>query len=108
MLTCIPSDGCGKISAELMLDAWAALKKRSEALEDNMPSAIQFRLGGYKGVLVMDPYMAGKFMSVRYFPALHQLICHPSMLRPSQNKFDGGQQLELEICSAAFEQHKPG
>ena len=67
MLTYICSDGCGKISAELMLDAWAALKKRSEALEDNMPSAIQFRLGGYKGVLVMDPYMEGKFMSVPQF-----------------------------------------
>lgn len=45
-----------------MLRVWAVLKNRTEALEDHLPSAIQFRLGGYKGVLVMDPYMEGEFM----------------------------------------------
>jgi RNA-dependent RNA polymerase len=50
-----------------------------------MPSGIQFRLGGAKGVVVLDPTLDGK------------VIC----LRPSQTKFDGLDNLTFDIQSTS-------
>jgi RNA-dependent RNA polymerase len=46
-----------------------------------MPSCLQFRLGGAKGVVVQDPTLDGK------------VIC----LRPSQTKFDGLDNLTFDV-----------
>jgi RNA-dependent RNA polymerase len=50
-----------------------------------MPSCLQFRLGGSKGVVVQDPTLDGK------------VIC----LRPSQTKFDGLDNLTFDVQSTS-------
>ena len=50
-----------------------------------MPSCVQFRLGGAKGVVVQDPTLDGK------------VIC----LRPSQTKFDGLDNLTFDVQSTS-------
>ena len=50
-----------------------------------MPSCLQFRLGGSKGVVVQDPTLEGK------------VIC----LRPSQIKFDGLDNLTFDVQSTS-------
>jgi len=70
------SNGCGKISRALCQQIAEVLDLKS------IPSAVQFRLGGYKGVLCMSPYVREKQIQVR----------------PSQRKFDSLHR-ELEVIS---------
>lgn len=55
------TDGVGKISLALAKEVWSALHKGMEP-EGFMPSAFQFRLGGFKGVLLVDSELEGKVM----------------------------------------------
>ena len=81
------TDGCGTISPELSRVVWAKLKRVKNRYSNlcATPSCIQFRLGGAKGVVVQDPTLDGK------------VIC----LRPSQIKFDGLDNLTLDIQSTS-------
>jgi len=72
------SDGCGKISQALCQQIAEVLDLKS------VPSAVQFRLGGYEGVLCMSPNVRGKQIQVR----------------PSQRKFDSPH-TELEVIRAS-------
>ena len=81
------TDGCGTISPELGRAVWTKLRKvkaRYSKLRA-MPSCIQFRLGGAKGVVVQDPTLDGK------------VIC----LRPSQTKFNGLDNLTFDVQSTS-------
>lgn len=69
------SDGVGKVSALA-----AALIQGGLAIQGATPSCFQFRLGGCKGVLVVDPTLSGTTVQIR----------------PSQYKFESKSQ-ELEI-----------
>jgi RNA-dependent RNA polymerase len=74
------TDGVGKISTfvaqMIVTDLYA-----NSGFHD-LPSAFQFRMGGYKGILVLDPMLKGD-RKIR--------------VRPSQNKFPGSGINELEI-----------
>ncbi|KAF4572424.1 hypothetical protein EYR36_006929 [Pleurotus pulmonarius] len=81
------TDGCGTISPALCRAAWRESQKGRRRLSNlrNIPSALQFRLGGGKGVLVQDPKLTGR------------VVC----LRPSQIKFDGTMRsLDISTTSA--------
>ena len=81
------TDGCGTISPELIGAAWKKLKKTKARYSKLRvkPSSMQFRLGGAKGVVVVDPTLEGK------------VIC----LRPSQIKFDGLDNLTFDVQSTS-------
>lgn len=72
------SDGVGTISAELMKEVADALDLCS------VPSALQIRFGGVKGVVALDPMLAGRRMCTR----------------PSMEKFESTART-LEVCSLA-------
>ena len=74
----IQFDGCGKISRALCQQIAEVIDLKS------IPSAVQFRLGGYKGVLCMSPRVREKQIQVR----------------PSQRKFDSSH-TELEVIRAS-------
>nr|CAG8522922.1 6936_t:CDS:2 [Entrophospora candida] len=74
------SDGVGKISPALS-------KKIAETLElKTIPSAFQFRLGGFKGVLCQSRYLMGSQIHVR----------------PSQNKFESVHKVLEVIRGSCF------
>ncbi|KAJ3553914.1 hypothetical protein NM688_g3370 [Phlebia brevispora] len=86
------TDGVGTISPALLQDIWDELLqsgfyKRFRTLE--CPSALQFRLGGAKGVLMKDHRLAGR------------AVC----LRPSQMKFQAPHSRQIEVVSIFY---KPG
>lgn len=60
------TDGVGKISLALTKKVWAALNHGMEPI-GVIPSALQFRLGGYKGVLAVDSTLEGEKMWVHCF-----------------------------------------
>ncbi|KAJ6501486.1 RdRP-domain-containing protein [Mycena vitilis] len=64
------TDGCSPISVDLTKDVWKSL--RASQRGHRAPSALQFRCGGAKGVLVQDPRL----------PV--ETLC----FRPSQTKFE--------------------
>ncbi|KAG6333288.1 hypothetical protein ID866_5806 [Astraeus odoratus] len=69
----VMTDGCSPISTGLMRAIWKAyLGSKKQTKNKKHPSALQFRLGGSKGMVVEDPTLDGK------------VVC----LRPSQIKFD--------------------
>ncbi|KAG9298243.1 hypothetical protein G9A89_002731 [Geosiphon pyriformis] len=72
------SDGIGKISPNLSRQIAEKMKLKAT------PSAVQFRLGGYKGVLCMSRYLRENQIQVR----------------PSQNKFDSSHCI-LEIIKGS-------
>jgi len=72
------SDGCGKISPALCQEIAEVLELK------RTPSAVQFRLGGCKGVLCRSPSVRGKQIQ----------------LRPSQSKFNS-MHTELEVIKAS-------
>lgn len=82
------TDGCGTISQELSKDVWSSLRrpKGRHFQTVDAPSAYQFRLGGAKGMLVVDPTLTGKVIR----------------LRPSQIKFDAPNRLDLDVQSTSL------
>ncbi|KAJ1973672.1 hypothetical protein H4R35_003995 [Dimargaris xerosporica] len=67
------SDGVGLISPTLMAEVVQAMSLAT------MPSAVQFRLGGYKGVLTLAPWLKGPTqlmlrVSQRKFRSCHQML----------------------------------
>ncbi|KAG8710842.1 hypothetical protein FRC08_016639, partial [Ceratobasidium sp. 394] len=90
------SDGCGTISRELLEEVWRArnqnmphTRRRQRHKTEPTPCVLQIRIGGYKGVVRLDPKFTGRKLG----------------LRPSMEKFDAPGELSLEIAQA-FE--RPG
>ncbi|KAK0238673.1 RdRP-domain-containing protein [Armillaria nabsnona] len=93
MITCVPdrtagsgvnalfTDGCSTISRDLITIVKEKILRRARL----PPSAIQFRLGGAKGVLFMDPTLTGKRLTIR----------------PSQAKFDSENIRSLDITTTS-------
>ncbi len=75
------TDGCSTISRDLMIVVKEKILRRAEAV----PSALQFRLGGAKGILVLDPNLTGKTLT----------------LRPSQIKFDSENMRSLDVITTS-------
>ncbi|KAK0188760.1 RdRP-domain-containing protein [Armillaria mellea] len=75
------TDGCSTIARDLMIAVKDKILRRTEAV----PSALQFRLGGAKGVLVLDPNLTGKTLT----------------LRPSQIKFDSENMQSLDVITTS-------
>ncbi|KAN0061184.1 hypothetical protein ACQY0O_006919 [Thecaphora frezii] len=88
------TDGVGQISPELMEMVWSAycrLKmlsngRQPKASVSNLPSAIQIRIGGAKGVLCVNPCLAG--------PQLK--------LRPSMIKFEASHHNDIEVTTSSL------
>ncbi|KAF0547877.1 RdRP-domain-containing protein [Gigaspora margarita] len=76
------SDGCGNISPDLA--NLAAKHYWGTQHDDEIPSVFQFRFGGYKGVVSVNPVLEGN------------VIC----IRPSQIKFEAPISTNLEIVKA--------
>ncbi|CAG8493686.1 4830_t:CDS:10 [Dentiscutata heterogama] len=76
------SDGCGNISPGLA--KLAAKHYWGTQQDDEIPSVFQFRFGGYKGVVSVNPDLHGN------------VIC----IRPSQVKFEAPISMNLEIVKA--------
>ncbi|KAK0238675.1 RdRP-domain-containing protein [Armillaria nabsnona] len=75
------TDGCSTISRELITIVKEKVIRRARFA----PSALQFRLGGAKGVLFMDPTLTGKRLTIR----------------PSQTKFDSENIRSLDITTTS-------
>ncbi|KAI6116669.1 RNA dependent RNA polymerase-domain-containing protein, partial [Pisolithus croceorrhizus] len=88
------TDGVGTISQSLATLIWQTLRESDSDNAANVvqPSAYQIRFLGYKGMVVVDPFLEGIHMR----------------LRPSMRKFDvqGRDYAEIEIASA-FGKPKP-
>ncbi|KAI6161987.1 RdRP-domain-containing protein [Pisolithus thermaeus] len=78
----VMTDGCSPISTDLLRDIWKGYS-RTKKYNSNYtrPCAMQFRLGGAKGMVVEDPTLVGK------------VVC----LRPSQTKFDAPEHRTFDI-----------
>ncbi|KAF8213688.1 RNA dependent RNA polymerase-domain-containing protein [Mycena galopus ATCC 62051] len=77
------TDGCSSISVALAKQVWKAL--RASQRIPRSPSALQFRCGGAKGVLVQNPDLPGKTL----------------FFRPSQTKFEAGNIRTLDIAATS-------
>ncbi|PBK99203.1 RdRP-domain-containing protein [Armillaria gallica] len=75
------TDGCSTISRDLITIVKEKVLRRARL----PPSAIQFRLGGAKGVLFVDPLLTGKMLT----------------LRESQKKFDSEYMRNLDITTTS-------
>ncbi|SJL03501.1 uncharacterized protein ARMOST_06857 [Armillaria ostoyae] len=75
------TDGCSTISRKLI----TIVKEKVLRHARLPPSAIQFRLGGAKGVLFVDPTLTGKRLTIR----------------PSQTKFDSENIRSLDITTTS-------
>ncbi|KAK0497236.1 RdRP-domain-containing protein, partial [Armillaria luteobubalina] len=75
------TDGCSTISHELITVVKEKVVRRAKFV----PSALQFRLGGAKGVLFMDPSLTGKTLTIR----------------PSQTKFDSENIRSLDVTTTS-------
>ncbi|KAF3941467.1 hypothetical protein ABW19_dt0209484 [Dactylella cylindrospora] len=83
------TDGCGTISQSA---AQLIASELRLSREEPVPSAFQFRLGGCKGVLAVDPKLKKGESDFASFQ-----VC----IRPSQQKFDAAHNiLEIIRCSA--------
>lgn len=89
------TDGVGQISKSLLDEIWHALcetrgMRREWRLSQQdprrIPSAIQFRCGGAKGVLCLNPTLKGKKM----------------IMRESMIKFSAPKHRELEVAAHSF------
>ena len=89
------TDGVGEISRPLLNDIWRELctvknmRREWQLSQENparIPSAIQFRCGGAKGVLCLNPRLKGKVMKVR-----HSMI-----------KFSAPKHRDLEVAATSF------
>jgi RNA-dependent RNA polymerase len=84
------TDGVGEISPLLAREAFMEYQKngsRKKRTRLNIPSAFQMRLGGSKGVLVVNHELPGRVIR----------------LRKSQIKYDAPDSLEL--CKSLIVQH---
>ncbi|EJT98377.1 RdRP-domain-containing protein [Dacryopinax primogenitus] len=87
------TDGVGGMSLELLEGTWKRLVENRPHLRtkiDFPATVFQFRLGGNKGLLSLNPLLPGLVMQVR----------------PSMNKFDAPDSLGLEIAKS-FERPRP-
>ncbi|KAG7444334.1 RdRP-domain-containing protein [Guyanagaster necrorhizus] len=75
------TDGCSTISHELITIVKEKVLRRAKF----GPSALQFRLGGAKGVLFMDPALTGQMLTIR----------------PSQTKFDSENIRSLDVTTTS-------
>ncbi len=75
------TDGCSTISRKLI----TIVNEKVVRGAGLVPSALQFRLGGAKGVLFMDPTLRGKRLTIR----------------PSQKKFDSENIRSLDITTTS-------
>ncbi|EPQ61109.1 RdRP-domain-containing protein [Gloeophyllum trabeum ATCC 11539] len=85
--TCF-TDGCGTISTESLREVWTHMRRsqgKLSGLPKPPPSCLQFRHGGYKGVLVEDNRLEGK------------VVC----FRPSQRKFNAPAGGTLDITATS-------
>ncbi len=89
------TDGVGQISRQLLNDIWRELctvknmRREWQLSQENparIPSAIQFRCGGAKGVLCLNPNLTGKKMVVR----------------ESMIKFSAPEHRDLEVATTSF------
>ncbi|QRW07361.1 RNA-dependent RNA polymerase [Ceratobasidium sp. AG-Ba] len=85
------SDGCGTISpllAEKVWKAWVGrmpeTRRRLRHQDEPIPAAFQFRMGGCKGMVRIDPKLEG------------EQLC----IRPSMTKFEAPGELGFEIARA--------
>lgn len=79
------TDGVGTVSPDLLGEIWQSLlKSRNASTPGVPPSAYQIRFGGCKGMVVVDPRLKGR------------KIC----IRPSMNKFDAPDSLDIEIAGS--------
>ncbi|KAG8753682.1 hypothetical protein FRC12_011463 [Ceratobasidium sp. 428] len=83
------SDGCGTISRELAKEVWEGMneklpesRRRERHEHEPIPSVFQIRIGGYKGMVRLDPRLTGRKLG----------------LRPSMDKFEAPNDLSLEIA----------
>lgn len=83
------TDGVGTMSSDLAKATWVALCEGKRDPGSVVPSAVQFRYKGMKGVLSIDHTLPGK------------MLCY----RPSMFKFAAPESNTLEIAKAF---HKPG
>jgi RNA-dependent RNA polymerase len=72
------------ISTELAREIWKCMPSNRKRRVKSVPSAFQFRLGGLKGVVVVNSDLQGK------------QLCY----RDSMDKFDAPDHLEFEVCKA--------
>ncbi|KAF7367387.1 RdRP-domain-containing protein [Mycena sanguinolenta] len=77
------TDGCSSISVALARQVWKAL--RASQRIPRPPSALQFRCGGAKGVLVQNPNLSEKTL----------------FFRPSQTKFEAADLRTLDIAATS-------
>ncbi|KAI6134190.1 RdRP-domain-containing protein [Pisolithus croceorrhizus] len=78
----VMTDGCSPISTDLLRDIWKGYSRTKKYGSNyTRPCAMQFRLGGAKGMVVEDPTLVGK------------VVC----LRPSQTKFDAPEHRTFDI-----------
>ncbi|KZV93847.1 RdRP-domain-containing protein [Exidia glandulosa HHB12029] len=78
------SDGCAPCSPQLAADIDAVLMHGKIRDEDqHAPRAYQMRIGGSKGMIYVDPRLDGR------------VLC----LRPSMNKFDAPDSLDIEVSN---------
>ncbi|KAK0457718.1 RdRP-domain-containing protein [Desarmillaria tabescens] len=75
------TDGCSTISHDLMTIVKEKVVRRARFA----PSALQFRLGGAKGVLFMDPTLTGEKLTIR----------------PSQTKFESENIRSLDVTTTS-------
>ena len=81
------TDGCSPISTELLVVIWRASQRaKKHPARGRVPSALQFRLGGAKGMVVQDPTLEGR------------VVC----LRPSQIKFEAPDNRTFDIQSTSL------
>ncbi|KAL4069320.1 RdRP-domain-containing protein [Scleroderma citrinum] len=63
----VMTDGCSPISTELMRAIWKAYRPmKKHSTRNNRPCALQFRLGGSKGMVVEDDTLIGKVVCLRF------------------------------------------
>ncbi|KAJ7037508.1 RdRP-domain-containing protein [Mycena alexandri] len=77
------TDGCSSISTSLNQRVWKSLRASQKL--PTPPSALQFRCGGAKGVLVQNPQLRG------------ERLC----FRPSQTKFEAANIRTLDIAATS-------
>ncbi|EJD52223.1 RdRP-domain-containing protein [Auricularia subglabra TFB-10046 SS5] len=86
----VMSDGCAPCSTQLAKDIDDVLMEGKSRYEYNpVPKAYQIRIGGSKGMIYVDPTLPGRKL----------------LLRPSMNKFDAPDSLDIEVSNIPRASH---